>query len=196
VSATFIVFYSLQWGEDISEQWLISIVISTFMDIFVSEPVKIVVVAFLVSYFCKSDFDETADMPSAILHFNDISMTTEKDEVDNKEEIALPKPPSERKLRRARAYRMWEMRMYRAIRKIASYLVYLWILIIICYGSRSMDSFSLTTSLHKTFGELSEVRAACKLHLCSSASSTLVSKDESRYGKAPGTCRAHEAIFS
>lgn len=171
VSATFIIFYSLQWGEDISEQWLISIVISTFMDIFVSEPVKIVVVAFLVSYFCKSDFDEIADAPSAVLHFNDINITTERDEVDNEEEIALPEPPSGRKLRRARAYRTRELRMYRAIRKITSYLVYLWILMIICYGSRSKDGFSLTKSIHKTFGELSQVRYVSKLHSCSSASS-------------------------
>ena len=116
VSATLIIFYSLQWGGDISEQWLISIVMSMFMDVFVSEPVKIIVVAFFLSYFCKSDFAEIAETPSTILHFNDISITTEKEEVDNEEEIALPEPPSETELRRARTYRMRELRMYRAIR--------------------------------------------------------------------------------
>ena len=156
-SATFIIFYSLQWGKDISEQWLISIFMSTFIDIFVSEPVKIVVVVFLVSYFCKSNFDETAYTPSTLLHFDDISVTAEREEPDNEDEIAIPEPPSERELRHARAYRMTEMRMYRAIRKIMSYIVYLWILMIICYGGRSQYSFSLTTSLQKTFGELSQV---------------------------------------
>lgn len=199
VSATFIVFYSLQWGKDISEEWLISIVISTFMDIFVSEPLKIVVVAFLVSYFCKSDFDEIADTPSAILNFNDISITTEREEVDNEEEIALPEPPSKRELRSARAYRMREMRMYRAIRKIVSYLVYLWILMIICYGGRSQDSFSLTTSLHKTFGELSQVCDVSKLYSCSSllrprsprirTGTGSNKRPATRFLKAPGTFR-------
>ncbi|XP_078344032.1 polycystin family receptor for egg jelly-like [Oculina patagonica] len=162
-SATFIIFYSLQWGKDISEQWLISIVMSMFMDIFVSEPIKIVVVAFLVSQFCKSDFEETAETPSTILHFDDIDITTGQDEVDNEEDISLPVPPTERELRRARTYRIWELRMYRAIRKIVTYFVYLWILTIICYGGRSQESFSLTSSLQKTFGQLSEISSHGKM---------------------------------
>ena len=155
--ATFTIFYSLQWDKDVSEQWLISILISTLTDIFVSEPVKIVVVAFLVSHFCKSDLDEVPDTPNTVLNFGDISITAEGEEIDNEKEIALPEPPSERESRRARAYRMRELSRYRAIRKIVSYLVYLWILMVICYGGRSQDSFSLTTSLQKTFGQLNQV---------------------------------------
>lgn len=165
VSATFVIFYSLQWGKEISEQWLISIVMSTAMDIFVSEPVKIVIVAFLVSYFCKSDFDEIADSPSMIFHFDDISITAERKEVDSKEDIALSEPPRERELRRARAYRRREMRMYRDIRKIVSYFAYLWILMIICYGGHSQDGFPLTTSLQKTFGEFSQVCDVSSIHV-------------------------------
>lgn len=192
VSATFIIFYSLQWGKDIGEQWLISIVMSTFMDIFVSEPVKIIIVAFLLSYFCKSDFDEIAETPNTILHFDDINITTEKEEIDNEEEIALPEPPSERELRRARTYRMRELRMYRAIRKIASYLVYLWMLMIICYGGRSQDSFSLTSSLQKTFGELSQV-CDVQLHSRSSVPSVQVS---SRVGTVIGNNKKRPGLLS
>ena len=157
VSATFIIFYSLQWGKDTSEQWLISIVMSMFMDIFVSEPIKIIVVAFLVSHLCKSDFEENAETPSTILHFDNTSIQTGQDKVDNEEDIALPEPLSERQLRRARTYRIRELRMYRAIRKIVTYFVYLWILMIICYAGRSQESFSLTASLQKIFGNLNEV---------------------------------------
>lgn len=173
VSATFIILYSLQWGKDISEQWLISIGMSMVMDIFVSEPIKIIVVAFLVSHLCKSDFEETAETPSAILHFDDLDITTGQDKVDNEEDIALPEPPSETELRRARTYRIRELRMYRAIRKIVTYFVYLWILMIICYGGRSQESFSLTSSMQKTFGQLNEV---CDLrpYSCSSVLSVRV----------------------
>jgi len=188
VSATLIIFYSLEWGKDISEQWLISIVMSTLMDIFIFEPVKIVIVAFLVSYFCKSDFDEIVDTPSTILNFDDISITAEREKVDNDEENALPEPPSERELRRARAYRMREMRMYRAVRKIVSYLVYLWLLMIICYGGRSHNSFSLTTSLQKTFGELSQVCDVSFIHLVLLLQSSIL--------KNPETIRVSKAIFS
>ena len=165
VSATFIFFYSLQWGKEISEQWLVSIVMSTVMDIFVSEPVKIVVVTFLISYFCKSDFDEIADTPSTVLHFDDISITAEREEVDKKEDATLPEPPSEQELSCAKADREMEMHMYRAIRKIVSYFAYLWILMIILYGGRSQDSFFQTTSLQKTFGEFSQVCDVSSVHV-------------------------------
>ena len=42
-SAIFIIFYSLQWGKETSEEWLISIFMSLFVEIFVFEPVKVVV---------------------------------------------------------------------------------------------------------------------------------------------------------
>ena len=160
-SATFIIFYSLQWGKDVSEQWLISIAMSTFLDVFVSEPVKIVVVALLLAQFCKSDFEEMAQSPSSVLHFNDIKIARAVDANNNgndhEDGIEIPEPPNWKQLQRARKYRMRELRMYRAIRKIVSYMVYLWIVMIICYGGRSQDSYYLTSSVKTTFGQLSEV---------------------------------------
>ena len=170
-SATFVTFYSLQWGKDISEQWLISIVMSMFLDIFVSEPVKIIVVALLLSHFCKSDFEEMAQTPSAVLHFDDIKIRESRDNTDNnngdnnkeeEKEIDIPEPPSKKQLQRARKYRLKELHMYRAIRKIVSYMGYLWIVIIICYGGRSQDSYQLTSSVARTFGQLSTVSLFCQ----------------------------------
>ena len=150
VSATFVILYSLQWGKNTSEDWLISIVMSVFVDIFVSEPVKIVVSALLLSHFCQSETEELTQTPTVTF--------ADREEKDGKEErVTLPEPPSEKELRRARIYRMRELRMCRAIRKILSYLVYLWILMIICYGVRSKDSYSMTSSLQQTFRQLSQV---------------------------------------
>ena len=89
VSATFIILYSLQWGKDTSEEWLISIVMSMFMDIFVSEPVKIVV-ALLLSHFCHSYAEELAQTPSTIIHFDNGSFTDGQEEEGNDEQIAFP----------------------------------------------------------------------------------------------------------
>lgn len=157
-SATFVIFYSLQWGRDISEQWLISIVMSTFLDVFVSEPVKIVVVALLMSHFCNSsDFDEIARTPCAVLHLNDIRVDGSGNPNKEDDEIKIPEPPSKKQLRRARQFRMREVYMYRAIRKIIIYMIYLWIVITICYGGRSQDSYNLTSSVETTFGQFSMV---------------------------------------
>ena len=48
-SATFTLFYSMQWGPEISEQWLTSMMMSFFQDAFVTQPVKVVGMALLFS---------------------------------------------------------------------------------------------------------------------------------------------------
>ena len=159
ISATFVIFYSLQWGKDTSEQWLISIVMSVFTDIFVSEPLKIIIVAFMLSHIFKA---RDHNSPQARYHddttvdVDDIKLS----EVDKEEEdIEMPKPPSKKQLRRARASRLREVHMFTALRKIVSYIIYLCILIIVCYGGRTEHGFLMTTSVSKVFGQsLSMVR--------------------------------------
>ena len=156
-SATFIILYSLQWGKETSEEWLISIVMSLFVEIFVTEPVKIVVVASFLSYFCHSDANELAQTPEKVFHFDEATFADGQKDDENDEKIALPKPLSKKELRRARIYRMRELRMYKAVQKIVCYFLYLWILMIICYGGQSQYSYSLKSSLVQTFGEVIEV---------------------------------------
>ena len=60
-------------------------------------------------------------------------------------------------MQRAREYRLKELHMYRAIRKIVSYIGYLWIVMIACFGGRSQHSYHLTSSVARTFGQHSAV---------------------------------------
>lgn len=158
-SATFVVFYSLMWGADTSEEWLISVGMSLFMDIFISEPLRIIVVAFMLSHICKAGADHStqatyhADM---VIDVDDIKLSGLDKEEEN---VEIPKPPSKRQLRHARTTRMRELYMYTALRNIVSYIVYLWILIVVCYGGRSERGYLMTSSMKTTFGELSKVRA-------------------------------------
>ena len=151
-SATFVIFYSLQWGKDTSEQWLISIVMSVFTDIFVSKPLKIIIVAFILSHIFKArdhNSPQTRYHDDAIVDVDDIQLS----EVDEEEDVEMPKPPSKKQLHRARANRLRELHMFTTLRKIVSYIIYLCILIIVCYGGRSEHGFLMTSSVSKVFGE-------------------------------------------
>ena len=70
----------------------------------------LLVVALLLSDFCKSDLEEMAQTPSAVLRFHDIKIRESRDYTDdnngdNKEtEINIPEPPSKKQLQRARKY--------------------------------------------------------------------------------------------
>ena len=160
-AAAFVVMYSLQWGADTSESWLISVGMSLFMDIFVSEPLKIIVVAFMLSHMCPArpadQSTQTKYIADTVTDVDDIKLSG----IDKEEEdVDIPKPPSKRKLRHARATRMRERYMYAAFRKIMSYIVYLWILMVVCYGARSEHGYLVTSSMKKTFGELGNVRVS------------------------------------
>ena len=159
-SATFIILYSLHWSKEKSGEWLISLAMSLFVEIFVLEPVKIVVVALFLSYFCQSDADELAQTPGTVAHSDEVTFADGQKEDENDEKITSPKPLSKKELRRARIYRMRELRMYKAIQKIVCYFLYLLILMNMCYGSRSHYSYSLKFSLEQTFGEVNKVRSS------------------------------------
>ena len=60
-AATFTVFYSLQWGKEIADQWLVSVLVSCVEDVFIWQPSKVLVLALLLSLIFKrpKPLDET-----------------------------------------------------------------------------------------------------------------------------------------
>ena len=63
-SAVFTVFYSLDWGPEIANKWLIAFVTSFFQSILVIQPLKVVLVALLFAIIIKKPMDsgdETSD---------------------------------------------------------------------------------------------------------------------------------------
>ena len=156
-SAAFVVMYSLQWGADTSEEWLISVVMSLLMDIFVSEPLKIIVIVFILSCTCKAGHPDqsTKYLADTVTDIEDIKLS----EIGKEgEDVDTPKPPSKRQLRHARATRVRERYMYTALKNIVMYVFYFWTLMIVCYRERSEHGYLMTSSMQKTFGNFSEVR--------------------------------------
>ena len=61
VAATFTLFYSMMWGKETSNQWLSSMMISFFQDAFVTQPMKIFLLALIFAALIKklpSDFSK------------------------------------------------------------------------------------------------------------------------------------------
>ena len=155
--ATLLVFYSMQWGKDTSEQWLTSIVISLFIEIFVFEPLRIIVVAFLLSHIFQTRIQSSYQTPhnvDPVLDVDDILLTEEGQ--GEEEYLEIPKPPNKKQLERSRKNRLRESYMFKALRKIVSYIIYLTILVVVCYGARSEHGFRMTASVSEVFGNLNK----------------------------------------
>lgn len=53
VSAFFTLLYSLQWGKEKSEQWLLSFFISFVQDAAISQPIKVAIFSAMIAFFIK-----------------------------------------------------------------------------------------------------------------------------------------------
>ncbi|RUS79538.1 hypothetical protein EGW08_012706 [Elysia chlorotica] len=58
VSATFTLFYSLEWGGSVSLEWMVSLFFSTTAGTFLIEPLKILVLALILSCLLKDSAEE------------------------------------------------------------------------------------------------------------------------------------------
>ena len=168
-TAAFVIFYSLQWGADTSKEWLVSVAMSILMDIFLKEPLQIIVVAFMLSHICKAGVDRSTRVRyhvDTVIDVDTIKLSGLGNEEAEAEEVEIPKPLSKRQLRRARTTRMREMHMFTALRNIVSYVLYLLILFIVCYGGRSRHGYLMTSSMKNTFRELNVVRKLVLMLCC------------------------------
>lgn len=143
-AAAFTFFYSITWGKETSDQWLTSIMVSIIEDIVVIQPLKVVLVASLISMIIRKP-PKVDNVVGSSLWKN---MTTETgtsnvlaDEVVFKE----------------RGYKKKMLQMYRKMGEIAIFLVFVVFLMIVCYGNRKSTRYLVTRSMEETFSEFEEV---------------------------------------
>ncbi|XP_070533290.1 polycystin-1-like protein 2 isoform X1 [Ptychodera flava] len=151
VSAFFTILYSLEWGNEKSVQWLLSFVISFLQSVFLLQPVKVVLMALVISLiFKKPDEDE---YEGSMQGESQPSVSVMKQ--DSKSALKEPplqyQPPDEEKLASAREQRMKELKMWDISREIIFYFFFVLILLIIAYGNRDNRSYLLQSNLRNQF---------------------------------------------
>ncbi|XP_044184816.1 polycystic kidney disease protein 1-like 2 [Acropora millepora] len=145
-SATFTFYFSLQWGKDISNEWLSSVLVSFTEDLFVLQPIKIVLIMLIMAYFFgfKSELEKV-----------DLSIQSEHASYVNARGDASQsmkvQPPHEDEIEQARRYLVKEAKMFSFGRELFLYLFFLTLLTIVCYGNRSYHGYLITNNLHDTY---------------------------------------------
>jgi len=145
-SATFTFFFSLQWGKDISNEWLSSVLVSFTEDLFVLQPIKIVLIMLIMAYFFgfKSE-SEKVDISIQSEHASCVNATG-----DASQSMKM-QPPHEEEIEQARRYRVKEAKMFSFGRELSLYLLFLTLLAIACYGNRSYHGYLITKNLQETY---------------------------------------------
>ena len=154
-AALFTLFYSMQWGKEISNKWLSSMLVSFFQDAFITQPLKIFLAALVISSILKklpSDFTE-----GPFAGRKKSSVDPKPTAFDREEAIKRPlfmsKPPDETLVEKARKYKLNELKAFRILRENILHLLFLSSLLVISYSTRDPDAFTQSRYLRYVFGE-------------------------------------------
>ncbi|PFX27644.1 Polycystic kidney disease protein 1-like 2 [Stylophora pistillata] len=140
-SSAFTVFYGLSWGKDISNQWLTSILTSFFGDIVLTQPMKVILLAMIVSLRTRS-LPEKEEVYGMTAYIN------------RKQEYNAP---NNHDLNRARADGRKFFRMWRMIKDLLVFLVFVHVLMVVCYSNRDYKRYLVTASVEEKLTGFNEV---------------------------------------
>ena len=149
-SAVFTVFYSLSWGADTSNQWLVSMTFSLFEDVLLIQPIKVLFVVCILSIIIRKplDIDE--------IHRSQLFVPENPTEgTENGEREANILEMEE--LENARRRRKKELEAVRVLVEIIFFIVFIVLFMVVCYGNRDSVRYTLTTSVRDVFGDFSQV---------------------------------------
>ena len=133
-AATFTVFYSLQWGKEIADQWLVSVLVSCVEDVFIWQPSKVLVLALLLILIFKRP--------------------KPPDETENCDGTSFAE-----EIREQRAYELRKAKFFRFARQFLAFLAFYLFLMIVAYGDKDYHRYLMTKATRDGFAYFYKVCA-------------------------------------
>ena len=152
VSATFSTLYSLVWGKSLSEQWLSSMFISFVQDVVVNEPAKVFVAAILLASIVRLKRGNSEGY--SILE----EMSTHNVKCSKGRLWAMNISEVE-EMRRRQAKKQNISRFYV---ELVVYCTFVFILMVVCYGSRNDHQYLLAKSTRDGLQGFHTVSVSCQ----------------------------------
>ncbi|XP_070538878.1 polycystin-1-like protein 2 isoform X2 [Ptychodera flava] len=156
-SAFFILWYGLKYGRQKSIDWLVSMAVSLFQSVFCVQPIKVVLLAMILSsLFGKSDdqvgveADKSKYGDSALLQ-GDIKKRRSK--TDLMRQAPQYHPPSNSVIRKALKERERQQRVSALVKELIGSLVLLYLVTTISYNLVSHNAIHMNNALDNTFAE-------------------------------------------
>ena len=140
-SSAFTIFYGLSWGKEISNQWLTSIFTSLVGDVVLTQPVKVILLAMIVSLTMRTH-PEKEDLHGVTVYAN------------NEQEYNAP---NEHELNKAREYGKNFLSMCKIIKDMVVFFVFVHLLMVVCYSNRDFKRFLVTNSVEDILSRFSKV---------------------------------------
>ncbi|NWX98428.1 PK1L2 protein, partial [Nothoprocta ornata] len=151
VSGFFTMLYGLHYGKENSIKWLISMAISFFESLFITQPLKVLGFAAFFALVLKKVEQEDEESTAF-----DGSLSAPGDSNplfgvrrDSRSNIYQPPPASD--VEKMKITCMKEQKAFALIREILAYLGFLWMLLLVAYGQRDPNSYYLNKHIENSF---------------------------------------------
>lgn len=158
VPAFFVILYSLEWGKERSEAWLVSLFLSFFQSLLVVDPLKVFIITAVITWILKkpdeeddSLIDSGDPLYNAIVNHDEEYLHTTMSslsQIDIREiaqsrrsKLATLKPIDPVDLERQRIERKNAVKLREIIREAASYLSFFLVVLFLSYQARSKNTF-------------------------------------------------------
>ncbi|VDK46441.1 unnamed protein product [Taenia asiatica] len=161
-SVAFTTFYGISFGDAACKQWLSSLFVSFFMDLCLTQPVKVLLFAIFFAVVCRSkadtaDFDFVEEDEALMntlgrryrLNFGEEYL--HEDILRGKIESYVIRPPDQEALERARIHRQKQRQMYDILRELLFFFAFFTLLVIVSNGFRDPMAMRLRESLASLF---------------------------------------------
>ncbi|GAB1597495.1 polycystic kidney disease protein 1-like 2 [Argonauta hians] len=143
-----VTFYGITFGNEKCTKWISSMLISFFSSVFITEPIKVFVLAILLSLILKKPAEEDEEEEETLEMAEDEEFLHSSNGFGAaKPKKSAYKPPDQESLGKMREQRLKEIKMWEVIKEITYYAFFLWILMVISYRNRSPDAFRTKVSL-------------------------------------------------
>ncbi|KAG1665079.1 Polycystic kidney disease protein 1-like 2 [Nymphon striatum] len=152
VSVFYLWAYGITFGNEETTKWFTSLIISIFASIFLTQPIKVMLGAFVISLICKNvdhdndDVDEDEESPELAVDEEWLHASYKKGE-----KVKKPKILNMKQINAALAERQNEMRMAEVSREILGYIVFLLLILILSYGNRDPNASFLKNTMVNAF---------------------------------------------
>ncbi|VDO00120.1 unnamed protein product, partial [Rodentolepis nana] len=162
-SVVFTTFYGISFGDAACKQWLSSLFVSFFMDLCLTQPIKVILFAIFFAVICRSkagtsDIVEFAEEDESLMDKLGRRYRLNYGEEYRHEEILrgrietyLIRPPDPETLERARIHRQKTRQMFDMLRELLFFVVFFTLLVIVSNGFRDPMAMRLRESLTSIF---------------------------------------------
>ncbi|XP_071797300.1 polycystin-1-like [Asterias amurensis] len=170
-AAFFTVLYSLEWGREKSNEWLVSMLMSLFNSVIIIQPFKVIALAIFLSLLCKK--------PTRMDIVVNEGFSKDQNQLGDDEEMLhdtmlkgerrgrFCPPPTKAALEEARKKRIKELKMNRILKDTGFYTVFVVVVMFLCFTTRDGLSFHMSQSIRDIFIKNNGAQTATKLNFTS-----------------------------